>query len=517
MSVNAVVFTEVSGLYCGHSRGLAAYRIATEIRKAGYTCQVIDFFTEFNDIEMEKIMSEFIGKETLIVGFSSTFFEYKDEKLDGYQRVITGKESQPAGNRLWTLTYPYHWERMKIWLDNMKKINPKLKIVFGGPKAIHLSAICDAYAVGYCDQAIVQYMKFLENKNPFFQYSKLNEKQMIFYGDDNTPNFDFNTSTVDWHETDHLMHGEAVPIEIARGCIFKCKFCSYPLNGKKKLDYIKDEKVLRDEFLKNYYEHGITRYMYADDTHNDTIEKLQMMHRIVNSLPFELEYAAYLRLDLIHAHKETASLLRESGLRATMFGIESLNYRSARSIGKGLHPDKIKETLYWLKEDVWKKEVGISASFIIGLPYDTPETVTEWSNWLLDKTCPIDTFYIGALGVKPNATILDTKLWNSEFDLSAEKYGYIKEADGHRWKNEHFTSRSAEILGDKILTIAKNTNRFRCAGFSLIGLTNMGFKIPELIGYASDPIYKESKKLIPKFIDEYKQKLLKQINYEIPI
>jgi radical SAM superfamily enzyme YgiQ (UPF0313 family) len=30
---------------------------------------------------------------------------------------------------------------------------------------------------------------------------------------------------------------KVLPIEIARGCIFKCKFCSYPLNGKQNLDF----------------------------------------------------------------------------------------------------------------------------------------------------------------------------------------------------------------------------------------------------------------------------------------
>jgi radical SAM superfamily enzyme YgiQ (UPF0313 family) len=514
MSVNALIFTQlIHGETC--SRGLGAYRIATEIRKAGYTCQVIEHFTEFSEVEMKKIMSSFIGEDTLIVGFSSTFFMYIDEKLNVFQQIVTGRETKKPGKLLDTLNYPYHWEKMQIWFQEMKKLNPKLKIVFGGSKSQYLNAICDAYAIGYADQSIINYMKFLEGKNPFFQFKKINENQILFNGD--TSIFDFTKSTVEWHETDHLMHGEAVPIEIARGCIFKCKFCSYPLNGKKKLDYIKDEKVLRDEFLKNYYEHGITRYMYADDTHNDTIEKLQMMHRIVTSLPFELEYTSYLRLDLIHAHKETASLLRESGLRSTMFGIESLNYKSARSIGKGLHPEKVKETLYWLKEDVWKNEVAISASFIVGLPHDTPETVTEWSKWLLDSTCPIDTFYMTGLRLKPTTNSLDTKLWNSEFDSNAEKYGYIVEDDGYTWRNTHYTHATAEWHANQITNTAVAADRFRCAGFPLFALSNSGFKISEMMGSDSNSIFDKSRGLRSKILNEYTTKLLKQINYEIPI
>ena len=515
MSVNALIFTEISGNYYGHSRAIGAYRIATEIRKAGYTCQVVNLFSKFSDKEMDKIMSSFIGEDTLIVGFSSTFFEYLDEKLDKYQKSVTGKETQQPGNHLWTLTYPRHADKMRVWINKMKEYNPKLKIVFGGAKSVHLQAICDTFAIGYCDQAIVSYMKFLQGKNPFFRYEKLNEQQILFYGDDNTSTFDFNNSTVEWHETDHLMHGEAVPIEIARGCIFKCKFCNYQLNGKKKLDYVKEDNVLKDEFLKNYYEHGITRYIYADDTHNDSIEKLERIHNIVTSLPFDIEYAAYLRLDLIHAHKETASLLKESGLRGVLFGIESLNYESVKAIGKGLHPDKVKETLCWLKEDIWKNDIGIGASFIVGLPYDTPETVKEWSSWVIKKDGPIDTFQFTPLHIIPPGNRGKEKIIFSEFALNSEKYGY--KLSGSEWTNEYFTSESSRIMADNIMRTAEINERFRNGAFSSIILSNLGFIPEQIMCINSAPIHKQMRSLRFNYIDQYKRKLLKQINYEISI
>ena len=392
MSVNALIFTELMDTNLGFGRAIGAYRIANEIRKSGYTCQVVDLFTEFSEEEMGKIMSTFIGSDTLIVGFSSTFFMYSDERLDRFQKSVYGKETQLPGNRLITLNYPYHRDKMELWFDKMKKINPKLKIVLGGSKTNNMMGQCDAYAIGYCDQAIVDYMKFLEGKNPFFQFEQMNQEQILFFGEKNLGKFDFAESTFEWHSTDYISQGEALPIEIARGCIFRCKFCAYPSNGKKKLDFIKQGSILRDEFLKNYYEKGVTRYMYLDDTHNDSVEKLQQLHKIVTSLPFEIEYSAYLRHDLIYAHKETATLLRESGLRTAIFGIETLNHESGKAIGKGLHPEKTKELLYWLKNDIWKKEVATTSGFIVGLPYDTPDTINEWSKWILDPACPLDSF-----------------------------------------------------------------------------------------------------------------------------
>lgn len=515
MGVNALIFTEIMDKNFSYGRAIGAYRIAAEIRKEEYTCQIIDFFTEFTDEEMEKLMAAFIGPETLIVGFSSTFFSYKDEKLDNFQKIASGgKETQPPGNQINTPHYPYHRDRMIAWFDKMKKINPKLKIVLGGAKTNFRVGPCDAYAVGYCDRAIIEYMKFIEGKNPFFQYERVNDDQIMFLGDKNSGKFDFTNSVFSWHETDHIIPGEALPIELARGCIFKCKFCAYPLNGKKKLDFIKKSDILRDEFLKNYYEKGVTRYMYLDDTHNDSIEKLEELHKIVSSLPFEIEYSAYLRHDLIHAHKETATLLRESGLRSAIFGIESLNYESAKAIGKGLHPEKIKDLLYWLKNDIWKDEVAMTSGFIVGLPHDTPETVLKWTEWLLDPACPLDAFQFEPLYIAN--TTLTSRVWRSEFESTSEKYGYILGEYGN-WQNQHFTFKSAQKMAWEIAKKATRSNRYRCAGWPVIMMSNLGLNPKELIGTSRNISFARINSLRKQYITKYKTSILTQISHEISV
>jgi len=508
MPVNALIFTQVMQTQYAYSRALGAYRVATEIRKAGYTCQVIDLFTKFSDEEMDKILHSFIGTETLMVGFSATFYEYVDERLDTMQQEISGKTTQVPNAHTFTLNYPYHQERMKIWFSKMRAINPNIKIVLGGSKAGNLTGDCDAYAVGYCDQATVEYMKYLDKKNPFFQFETINDKQIAFYGDKYTSKFEFTTSTVDWHESDYIMHNETLPIELARGCIFSCKFCSYPLNGKKKLDFIKTDNVLRDEFLRNYNEFGITRYVYCDDTHNDSVEKLERLHKVATSLPFEIEYAAYLRHDLIYAHKETAVLLRESGLRSAIFGIETLNHESGKAIGKGMHPEKLKEMLYWLREDVWKNDVAMGSGFIVGLPHDTPETINEWSKWLLDKSCPIDSFHFEPLYI--TNTKIHNKLWKSEFEKSSDKYGYKLGKNGF-WENEHYTFHTAATHAKQLLKIAFDNDRFRCAGFPIIMFANLGLVPKDLIGVSRTSIFRQVEQLNKAYIDQYKVRLLNNL------
>lgn len=507
MTVNALIFTELMAAWFPTTRAAGAYRIASEIRSAGYSCQVVDFFTKFSDEEMDKVISSFVGADTLIVGFSSTFFE-KFSEFRGVPKVVTLQHR----NEQYTNDYPYSREKMEVWFNKIKKINPNIKIVFGGGKAQFLenlkrsNTMADAFAIGFCDQAIVEYMQFLQGKNPFFQYEKVTDTQLAFYGS-RYPKFDFKNSVINWHKSDMLQHGETVPIEIGRGCIFSCSFCSAPLIGKKKLEYVKSADTLRNEFIRNYQEFGISRYIYCDDTHNDSTDKIEYLHSVVTSLPFEIEYAAYMRIDLLNAHRYTAKLLRESGARSVFFGIESLYHPAAKSIGKGIHPEKIKEVLYWLRDDVWKDEVGLGAGFIVGLPKETPETARVWLDWLLNKDCPLDSYELNTLMLSRRSM----GEWTSEFQRNSEAHGYKFDANGN-WVSDHFTFDSALALVNEYLNATADTNRMRLAGFPPLLLATLGFAPKDIIGLERRPFMVDNKiqQLKVEYIDRYKKRILNE-------
>ena len=69
--MQTIIFSDV--LYPGYGKNAGAYRIATELRNAGYTCQVVDFFCHYSADELEKIIDKFVTQDTLWVGFSTTF------------------------------------------------------------------------------------------------------------------------------------------------------------------------------------------------------------------------------------------------------------------------------------------------------------------------------------------------------------------------------------------------------------------------------------------------------------
>ena len=71
--MDTIIFTDCNGVP-GFGRYAGAYKVATEIRNAGYSCQVIDFFAYFTLEESKQIIDKFVTKNTLIVGFATTLF-----------------------------------------------------------------------------------------------------------------------------------------------------------------------------------------------------------------------------------------------------------------------------------------------------------------------------------------------------------------------------------------------------------------------------------------------------------
>ena len=424
------------------TRGLGVYRLASEIRTHNFSCQVVDKTSQFSPEELRNIFNNVIGDKTLILGISTSFFNViRQELADGFA----------VPNIDWTI--------ISTAIKIAKKINPSLKIVIGGGWVSPLPSFdekIDLTVTGDGEHAIIEYLKYLQQKNPFIQYSIKNDHMLI---DGSTNNrFDFINSETVYHPSDNIMKGESLPFETARGCIFKCKFCSYPLLGKNKNDYIRTKESMKNELLRNYHEYGTTRYSIVDSTFNDNNIKLQQIAEIAQQLPFKLEYACYIRLDLLHAKPEQYQYLIDSGMTGCFFGIESLNERSLKSIGKGLHPDKVVEELYNFKDKM--PNVGTTAGLICGLPYETENSIEEWSARVLSEDFPLDASIMIPLVIDTNPEAV----YKSAFDKDSSKY--YTWADPYTWHNGYFDLNWANKFCNKYEL--KNNSRLRVASWFTI-------------------------------------------------
>jgi radical SAM superfamily enzyme YgiQ (UPF0313 family) len=447
---NCIIFYGNSDIP-GSPKTAGPFRIATELRKHGYTVMCIDI-TVFNgfDDEFKKIYSSFVSEDTLWTGISGTFL-----------RDIFGKPQMP------TLIQHKEYSRDPDCLDKgvyefveyAKSLNPNMKLLLGGARLHRLSNFGFVTFEKYVDKEIVEYTDFLSKKP-----GKRNLKYLsnVIEGQEFE---DFVTSQIVYDKNDIIFENDTLPLEVARGCIFRCKFCSYPLNGKKKGEWIKHANSLREELIRNYEEFGVTNYAFSDDTYNDSLDKIKMLRdEVFTKLPFQIKWSSYIRLDLMVRFPEMVDVLKDSGIKSAVCAIESLNPRSAKAIGKGLDPQLQIEFVREIKKDKWK-DVLISSNFILGLPYDSKEYIDEFEQWILGDQNPFDYWYIFPLGIFPKGQSKSYTV--SEFDLEYEKYGYEMIRDPSDltylnigWKNSRtgLNTQYCAIRARQILEKSKKTN-----------------------------------------------------------
>ena len=159
MTSDIVIFTEFTSTTV-FQRLLGAYRIATELRKNGYTVQVVDYFTEWNLDELKLIVDKFVGPNTLFVGFSSTLYAIRDEALSDSSRP-----NHYRRELRYTEDFPFKPEVSHAFISHIKEVNPNTKIVLGGQRSQYKnSKLVDCFIHGYADHTTVEYAHFLAGK-----------------------------------------------------------------------------------------------------------------------------------------------------------------------------------------------------------------------------------------------------------------------------------------------------------------------------------------------------------------
>lgn len=417
MTYDLVLFTDVSSSR-EIQRGLGAYKIAHEARQLGFSTLVVDFCSAIGYNRFKKIIDLTVGENTLAVGFSNTWFPFRTfETLH-----ITGALESDAD--AWnledanfrSLSADFSQNNHKKYIDYIKSVNPKCECIVGGAKTFEYlqDPVFDKVFVGYSENHFRDYLQGKHIDKRIFSYDMRS----------NQGDFDFNNSVVTYVDTDCLHSEEILTIEMSRGCIFNCKFCSYPHRNQKTKDFTKYQDVLYNELKNNYDTWGTYKYYITDDTFNDYTTKLEVINEVIQSLNFKPQFEAYVRQDLVSRQPRQAKLMYDIGVRATYYGLETWHDPTAKAIGKG---GDLQLKLQGMKncKDVWGDDVYTSAGIVVGLPKDTDQSirdVLQWYKWEGGSDL-IDNLHFNALIIKHKPEV-QSYLFNSDIDLYPEKYGY---------------------------------------------------------------------------------------------
>jgi radical SAM superfamily enzyme YgiQ (UPF0313 family) len=511
MTFDIIIFTDLTGQFY-HNKPAGAYSLASTLRREGFSVLVVDHFQRYlrKPQLMFEVIHKYIGDNTLFVGFSSTFFTQNlpdDKDFTNWLEFDSGN-TVPA--------FPDEFTS-RLLIKQIKKINPKTKIVYGGmnsnkPEVLESDFGIDYVVHGYAEisaLALANHLKF----GHLLKTKQSGNVTVLDYAAFDAE-FDFKHHLTRYEDHDILQHGETLVVETSRGCMYDCTFCNFPLRGRKRDDfsYHTHEDLLYEYFMRNYELAGITNYMLSDSTFNETTEKLIRFRDVVKRTGLDLKFTCWIRTDLLHKHPEQLEILIDSGITSVWLGLESLHQPSVSAITKKCNVEDIKQTILNIRK-VGGEDFKIYASFIVGLPHDTPKTIATWMDWVINES-PIDCVQIEALAIGDSRTP-----WPANFSTNLESYGYTrveseyndkyKYFDVVNWYNKVWTFIEARELALKYQQQLWTTGRNRLASFPLFGMFSYGYKFDDIKNLSINNLpYADIIKRGQDLFDDYHNRLI---------
>ena len=391
-------------------RSAGAYRIAHVLRENYWDVEVIDFAMNWSLRELQLLVKSRVNKNTKFFGFSHMFSIWSD-----------------------TLETFVEWCRVEY---------PDLKYISGcSVNPLFNSKQIDYYIQGYGENALLTLLKYLFS-NGEKPRMWLNTGKRIINAISDYPSYPLRDLSIDYEARDFINPNEWLTVEFSRGCKFSCDFCNFPLIGFKEDTTRSQENFILD-MERNFDKWGTTNYIAADETFNDRTEKIIKFADGVDKLSFTPFYTGFVRPDLLISRKEDREHMARMNFRGHYYGVESFNRESSKAVSKGMHPDRLKQGLIDVKQYFKNNGNGLyrgTIGLIIGLPYETEQTLRDTRKWLLDNwkgEC-----YIAWPLVIPNHE-LDLK---SKF-IDYTKYGYSSMTDEEiNIKQKTLNSNLKEIL-----------------------------------------------------------------------
>ena len=362
--------------YTFWSRYMGPYAVASAVHQncPDWEVVVVDWFTKIENFH--DYIANFINEDTYYIGLSTTF-------------LLNTFNPRAQDFNLWFTRQ----RQVDEWFSKIKEINPDIEFLLGGAITdlfykIHFKTRPEAkfpvafqkhinYVFnGYAEDTIVEFL------NGDLDPNKVHEKNGIFFiNETKMASTGAKVLQSNYQHSMAIKNGEWLPLEVSKGCRFGCKFCFYDIRGT----LIKDENCLREELIYNYENFGVTGYMLTDDTVNDSPEKINMLHKVIKSLPFKMEWLSYCRPDMFSKYPEMWHKMIDMGCKGVFLGVETLDHTAGKLAGKGLDPERMKEILTWMRE-VAQDDVFILASMIIGLPGETKESLYKTAEWFKEQT-----------------------------------------------------------------------------------------------------------------------------------
>jgi radical SAM superfamily enzyme YgiQ (UPF0313 family) len=134
-------------------------------------------------------------------------------------------------------------------------------------------------------------------------------------------------------------------------------------------------KLLKEEY-------GVDFISFEDDNFSLSRERVKELCKKIIDYPLDIRWACSGRAD--NANEEMLKLMKKAGCESIYVGIESGSPRILKLLNKNISKEKIREGIRKIK----KNRIRVLGSFILGIPSETKEEMTQTLEYAL--TLPLD-------------------------------------------------------------------------------------------------------------------------------
>ncbi|MCK4798686.1 MAG: radical SAM protein, partial [Spirochaetes bacterium] len=159
-------------------------------------------------------------------------------------------------------------------------------------------------------------------------------------------------------------------ISTSRSCPFGCTFCYHPLGNKYRQRSL-DNVFLEIDYLVEKYD--INLLIILDELFS--INKTRMYEFSERIKKYNVHWSPQLRVSDVD--EEVLNVLKESGVFAISYGIESLSDKILKSMRKKTTKVQIENAL----KLTYDAKIGIIGGILFGDPEETEETIKESIDW----------------------------------------------------------------------------------------------------------------------------------------
>lgn len=337
--------------------------MAAVAENAGLEAKIIDYSLIKNAKEQIKIDLETFQPDYIVANIASTTFANDMEVFDIAKKILPKITTVAKGAHFLSTNMDVLYQYKSLDLIMVGEVEETLKEILQKKQVAKIKGLC------YRDGFVAKYT----GKRPFIQdLDKLPfpARHLI----DNSIYKRPDNGKV-----------QAI-IKVSRGCPHHCFFClATPVSGQKVRMRSPESIVEEIRLCVNKYK--ITNFLFWSDIFNEDREWVLDLCEAIMDSGLKITWSANTRADT--ADDEMVEFMYDAGCRLVSIGVESGSQFVLDKIGKKITIDQIKKTVKLFKEN----KIKVYNYFILGLPWDTEDTIEETIDFAIRLNSDFVSFY----------------------------------------------------------------------------------------------------------------------------